>query len=327
MARNSHRATIESLPNDHDLKCGERVGLRKATTTERAGRWTDVSPPVADLRAVREGDRIGLSVRDAEHLGLDRTGGDTSDRGGGLLIDVTRIREGLDDAAPSDLWGETPSGAWVHVYPRRGKVERVDDGRDAADHNVTSLVNTAAHVETPGWTRDGSPCGASARWVVEVGGVEVAACHHHQGAAAERAAAIAGVDLDDHDPAVTPGDDPDPATRPVNGDKSVFVKRGGTRPIPRAGTVDLAPAAAGSRIARVHRPKGVKLQANRGRVADVVATFYTRTGAAQACTDFLYWGYAVRIAEGDRTGLFYARASRPRDGIEAVGYTTPGGDD
>jgi hypothetical protein len=100
-----------------------------------------------DLDAVGEGDRVGI---DASPYDLGLPEGDTDDDHCRIVGEVYR-RAGPYDTA-TDLWVRTPSGAELHVYPRRGKVDRVDDGervdRGSGEvYGVTTLVNAGLTYE------------------------------------------------------------------------------------------------------------------------------------------------------------------------------------
>lgn len=182
----STQRTTDELPTNHNLQCGHVVGTMKDIANA-----DDRTHHVLKAATVKSGMRIAVSAGNAEKpIRADWS----DDHTGGLIVDVTDVRQLRDDEAPSDVYGVTPSGIDVHIYPRRGKVELRRDG-DRLE--TTTIVNTFGYPERPGFCADGSTCGCTPSKVVSVGGVEVAHCGHHAEQAAQYAADIAGVDLPD----------------------------------------------------------------------------------------------------------------------------------
>lgn len=107
---------------------------------------TDTPPThTLELSAVAQGDKIGV---DASRHDLGLPEGDIGEHRR-IVGEVERVR-GVD--AASDIWLRTPSGAELHIYPKRGKVERVDDGERVEHdfgevHGVATLRNAGLTFE------------------------------------------------------------------------------------------------------------------------------------------------------------------------------------
>jgi hypothetical protein len=101
-----------------------------------------------DLEAVAEGDRVGI---DASGYDLGLPEADFTHAEHSRIAGTVYRRHGAGGAA-SDLWVRTDSGAELHVYPRRGKVERVDEGERVEHeygdvHGVATLRNAGLTFE------------------------------------------------------------------------------------------------------------------------------------------------------------------------------------
>lgn len=180
--------TVEPVAENNDLRCGERVGLR---SDGRTGEWSDVSPPTLDADAILPGDTLTVSCRWGD-LGLPDD--DQSEHTFDPVLTVERLRRDYDGRL-TDLWGETPSGHRLHVYPTRGKVEVLTETDDDDAPGVSTMVNTFGHVEPAHVCADDSTCGRSPSQTVEVGGVTVATCTQHREKAIAHASNVSGIEV------------------------------------------------------------------------------------------------------------------------------------
>jgi hypothetical protein len=202
MARSTLRTTDE-LPTNTEAACGQVIDLgEELSPGHTVLRPTDVAEGMEILVNVDTGP---LSAYLRDNLVAENDEGRF-----GLQVDVDEVRYGFgDDEGPTDIYGDTLLGQRVHIYPRRGKVVLNCD--DPSDQTTLTIVNTFGYPVRTGFCYDGTTCGCTPSHVVSVGGVEVAHCGHHGDQAAELAADVAGVDLDEEPTRLRDGHSPDPS--------------------------------------------------------------------------------------------------------------------
>lgn len=172
-AGNEDREQIATKPVGaaSDLKCGEVIGERgKDLSTGRA--------PLIDLSGVREGTTFAVSTSPID-LGLPDEDREAHPEANGVPVEVYRVRGRSSAGTPSDIWGTTPSGADLHIYVRRGKVERIDSDVPADAPGTSSLLNCPGYMVREQWCNDGSECEAAPSKILSLGDVEIAVCGHH----------------------------------------------------------------------------------------------------------------------------------------------------